>query len=174
EEHDDSQSPDHGALAKTPRQSSRRLPTPPTTPARSKSSKKGKPQAILRSSTANWHTTWSTILEPYVNSSWAIGLNDVITRMFTYDGVDDLVRLLQDLYRTKDAIAINNATKSKASLKANDTDAPACDVVLRFKELWDAQESTGMSKIRELLAYHDLGQALHDLESQLDQINLVP
>ncbi|KAH0154058.1 hypothetical protein KCU67_g9212, partial [Aureobasidium melanogenum] len=39
---------------------------------------------------------------------------------------------------------------------------------------WDAQESTGMSKIRELLAYHDLGQALHDLESQLDQINLVP
>ncbi|KAH0344447.1 hypothetical protein KCU83_g8338, partial [Aureobasidium melanogenum] len=62
--------------------------------------------------------------------------------MFAYDGIDDLVRLLQDLYRTKDAIAVNNATKSKASLGANDTDAPACDVALRFKDLQDAQETT--------------------------------
>ncbi|KAG9648840.1 hypothetical protein KCU64_g9653, partial [Aureobasidium melanogenum] len=76
--------------------------------------------------------------------------------MFAYDGIDDLVRLLQDLYRTKDAIAVNNATKSKASLGANDTDAPACDVALRFKDLQDAQETTGA----------------HDLESQLDQKQL--
>ncbi|KAH0262300.1 hypothetical protein KCU91_g13492, partial [Aureobasidium melanogenum] len=62
-------------------------------------------------------------------------LDDVITRMFAYDGIDDLVRLPQDLYRTKDAIAVNNATKSKASLGANDTDTPACDVALRFKDL---------------------------------------
>ncbi|KAG9958619.1 hypothetical protein KCU61_g8184, partial [Aureobasidium melanogenum] len=72
--------------------------------------------------------------------------------MFAYDGIDDLVRLLQDLYRTKDAIAVNNATKSKASLGANDTDDPACDVALRFKDLQDAQETTGKSKIGELLA----------------------
>ncbi|KAG9623889.1 hypothetical protein KCU95_g18391, partial [Aureobasidium melanogenum] len=113
EEDDDSQSHDHGALAKTPRQSSRRLPTPPTTPATSKSPKKGKPQATLHTSIANWHTTWSTILEPHVNTSWAIGLNDVITRMFTYDGIDDLARLLQDLHRTKDAIAVDNANQGQ-------------------------------------------------------------
>lgn len=113
-------------------------------------------------------------LEQNVETTYAIGLNDIITRMFTHDGVEDLVRLLQDLYRTKGVIAINNATKSKANLKANQTDISASDVVLRFKDLWDAQESSVMSKIKELLAYHGLEQALYDLEAQFDQIGLVP
>lgn len=89
--------------------------------------------------------------------------------MFTHNCVDDIVKLVRKLYETKDIVALNNTTKTKTQLRHPKDEAQS--VAIQYKALWEAMESSALSKCMTLLAYRNLGQALWDLEKQLDQIN---
>jgi len=99
-------------------------------------------------------------------------MTGILEHMFSYESIDDLVRLANELYRTKDTIAVNRATKTQADIRK--IKSPVRVVAQRFKALWSAIESSTMSQCREIFAYYDLGLALHELETQLDQVDEVP
>ncbi|THY32499.1 hypothetical protein D6D01_02584 [Aureobasidium pullulans] len=94
---------------------------------------------------------------------------NVLTHMFTHNGVNDVVELANKLYETRDIVALNNVTKTKTQLRHSKDEAQS--VAVQYKALWEAMESSALSKCMILLAYRNLGQALWDLERQLDQID---
>ncbi|KAH0166565.1 hypothetical protein KCU67_g4240, partial [Aureobasidium melanogenum] len=119
-----------------------------------------------------WHSTWSLIIQPHISSSWAEGLTGVVHQSFSYESVNDLVKLLDDLYHSKQTIALNNGTKTQQSLRL--VEDQAREVAVGFKVLWGVTESAALSQSRELFAYHDLGLAILKLEAELDQMDRVP
>jgi hypothetical protein len=105
----------------------------------------------------------------YKESKWVAGVSNVLTHMITHNGVDDVVKLANKLYETRDIVALINAIETKTQLRHSKNEAQS--VTIQYKALWEAMESSALSKCMILLAYRNLGQALWDLERQLDQID---
>lgn len=82
---------------------------PPFRVARSTKSQTGAPSS--HKGTSTWHGTWSAAILPHDNTTWAGGLTGVVTHTFSHESVNYLVKLLEDIYRNKDIIAINNGSK---------------------------------------------------------------
>ncbi|KEQ85064.1 hypothetical protein M438DRAFT_405374 [Aureobasidium pullulans EXF-150] len=122
-----------------------------------------------RSTASTWPMIWQHITTTYKDTKWVAGISNVLTHMFTHNCVDDVVRLANKLYETRDIVALNNATKTKTQLRHSKDEARS--VAIQYKALWEAMESSALSKCMILLAYRNLGQALWDLERQLDQID---
>ncbi|KAG9958620.1 hypothetical protein KCU61_g8185, partial [Aureobasidium melanogenum] len=75
------------------------LSTPPQTP----------PEQGIKSKTKD--------SRPHSTAGWAAGFTNVLTRTFTHESVNDIVKFLDELYRTKNSVAINNGSKSVQALK---------------------------------------------------------
>ena len=56
---------------------------------------------------------WQRMATTYKESKWVAGVSNVLTHMITHNGVDDVVKLANKLYETRDIVALNNATKIK-------------------------------------------------------------
>lgn len=98
-------------------QSRRQAPaTPPQTPGVVSNRKKN-----VRISARNrrWYVSWAIGIQPHANSGWATSVTNILEHMFSHESVDDIVRLADDLYRNKDTIAINKATKTSRDLARN-------------------------------------------------------
>ena len=152
------------------------LATPPRMPAAqsrpSGPSRHKKKDVTIPRGMEKWHASWSICIKPHENAGWAAGMTGILEHMFSYESVDDLVRLANELYRTKDTIAVNRAAKTLADVRK--IKSPVRIVAQRFKALWSAIESSTMSQCREISAYYDLGLSLQELEAQLDQVDKVP
>ncbi|THW16628.1 hypothetical protein D6D24_04332 [Aureobasidium pullulans] len=143
----------------------RELLTPPPTP---ESASKAAVRISPRSPASTWPMIWQRITTTYKDTKWVAGVSNVLTHMFTHNCVDDVVKLAKKLYETRDIVALNNATKTKTQLRHSKDEAQS--VAVQYKALWEAMKSSALSKCMILLAYHNLGQTLWDLERQLDQI----
>jgi len=141
------------------------LTPPPTSESASKAAFRTSP----RSTASTWPMFWQRMAITYKESKWVAGVSNVLTHMITHNGVDDVVKLANKLYETRDIVALNNATKTKTQLRYSKDEAQS--VAVQYKALWEAMESSALSKCMILLANRNLGQALRDLERQLDQID---
>ncbi|KAH0338034.1 hypothetical protein KCU81_g7817, partial [Aureobasidium melanogenum] len=137
-----------------------------------KSIKKRAVTLVSQKEVRNWHSIWSLVMRPHNSTKWAAGLTGVVTRTFSHDSVNNLVQFLEDLYRTKDIIAINDGSREVEDLRKENDQAQ--EVALKYKALWSISESAALSQHNELFAYHKLGMALCKLEAELDQIDHVP
>lgn len=137
-----------------------------------KSTKKRAVTLVSQKEVPNWHSIWSLAMQPHNSTTWAAGLTGVVTRTFSHDSVNNLVQFLEDLYRTKDVIAINNGSRAVEDLRMENDQAR--EVALKYKALWSISESAALSQYSELFAYYELGIALCRLEAELDQIDHVP
>ncbi|KAH0344476.1 hypothetical protein KCU83_g8339, partial [Aureobasidium melanogenum] len=146
--------------------------TPPQTPPEQGIKSKTKGSRVLSPREGAWCSTWISIMQPHSTAGWAAGFTNVLSRTFTHESVNDIVKFLDELYRTKNSVAINNGSKSVQALE-NSKDQ-ARQVVLKFKALWSAAESAALSQCYKLFAYHELGIALCQLEAELDEIEEVP
>ncbi|THV92694.1 hypothetical protein D6D25_09473, partial [Aureobasidium pullulans] len=142
------------------------LLTPPPTP---ESASKAAVETSPRSTASIWPMIWQRMTTTYKESKWSAGVSNVLAHMFTHNGDDDVVKLANKLYETRDIVALNNATKTKAQLRYSKGEAQS--VAVQYKALWEAMESSALSKCMILLANRNLGQALWDFERQLDQID---
>ncbi|TIA18179.1 hypothetical protein D6C80_03577 [Aureobasidium pullulans] len=142
------------------------LLTPPPTP---ESASKAAVRTSPRSTASIWPMIWQRMTTTYKETKWIARVSNVLTHMFTHNGVDDVVKLANKLYETRDIVALNNATKTKTQLRYSKDEAQS--VAVQYKALWEAMESSALSKCMILLANRNLGQALWDLERQLDQID---
>lgn len=148
------------------RNSRRELLTPPPTP---ELASKAAVRISPRSPASTWPMIWRRITIAHKDTKWVAGVSNVLTHMFTHKCVDDVVKLANKLYETRDIVALNNATKTKTQLRHSKDEAQS--VAVQYKALWEAMERSALSKCMILLAYRNLGQALWDLERQLDQID---
>ncbi|CAD0032231.1 unnamed protein product [Aureobasidium pullulans] len=148
------------------RNSRRELLTPPPTP---ELASKAAVRISPRSPASTWPMIWRRITIAHKDTKWVAGVSNVLTHMFTHKCVDDVVKLANQLYETRDIVALNNATKTKTQLRHSKDEAQS--VAVQYKALWEAMERSALSKCMILLAYRNLGQALWDLERQLDQID---
>ncbi|KAG9551496.1 hypothetical protein KCU79_g13231, partial [Aureobasidium melanogenum] len=146
--------------------------TPPQTPPEQAIKSKTTGSRVLPPREGAWRSTWISIMRPHSTAGWAVGFTNVLTRTFTHESVDDIVKFLDKLYRTKSSVAINHGSKSVQSLRNSEDQAR--QVALKFKALWSAVESAALSQCYELFAYHELGLALCQLEAELDEIEEVP
>ncbi|THV71898.1 hypothetical protein D6D28_04106 [Aureobasidium pullulans] len=122
------------------------LTPPPTSESASKAAFRTSP----RSTASTWPMFWQRMAITYKESKWVAGVSNVLTHMITHNGVDDVVKLANKLYETRDIVALNNATKTKTQL----SNGELCTL-----------------EVHILLANRNLGQGLRDLERQLDQID---
>lgn len=122
------------------------LATTPRTPAAasrpSGPSRHQKKDVTIPRGMEKWHASWSICIKPHKTSGWAAGITGILEHMFSYESVDDLVRLANELYRTKDTIAVNQATKTQADVRK--IKSPVRIVAQRYKALWSAIESSTM------------------------------
>ncbi|THX58606.1 hypothetical protein D6D06_02798 [Aureobasidium pullulans] len=153
----------------TPTRTRNRRGEPLTPPPTSESASKAAVRTSPRSTASTWPMFWQRMATTYKESKWVAGVSNVLTHMITHNGVDDVVKLANKLYETRDIVALNNATKTKTQLRHSKNQAQS--VTIQYKALWGVMESSALSKCMILLAYRNLGQALWDLEEQLDQID---
>ncbi|TIA03778.1 hypothetical protein D6C82_01515, partial [Aureobasidium pullulans] len=153
----------------TPTRTRNRRGEPLTPPPTSESASKAAVRTSPRSTASTWPMFWQRMATTYKESKWVAGVSKVLTHMITHNGVDDVVKLTNKLYETRDIVALNNATKTKTQLRYSKDEAQS--VAVQYKALWEAMESSALPKCMTLLANRNLGQALRDLERQLDQID---
>ncbi|THX38986.1 hypothetical protein D6D10_04648, partial [Aureobasidium pullulans] len=137
------------------------LLTPPPTPV---SASKAAVRTSPRSTASIRPMIWQRMTTTYKETKWSAGVSNVLAHMFTHNGVDDVVKLANKLYETRDIVALNNATKTKAQLRYSKGEAQS--VAVQYKALWEAMQSSALSKCMILLANRNLGQA-----PWLDQID---
>ncbi|KAG9591808.1 hypothetical protein KCU77_g11670, partial [Aureobasidium melanogenum] len=91
--------------------------TPPQTPPEQGIKSKTKGSRVLSPREGAWRSTWISIMQPHSTAGWAAGFTNVLTRTFTHESVNDIVKFLDELYRTKNSVAINNGSKSVQALE---------------------------------------------------------